>query len=134
MFTSTRRLVGGLSLVLLAAGCGDRSANRYVPSEDASRKALEAALTAWRNGQTSPGLIPDTTPAVQAVDSRWASGQRLESFEVLQEEPGDGGPRVYSVRLTMSGPGSPQTVRYVVVGITPLWVEREEDYQAPTGM
>ena len=81
-----------LCLVLVAAvpGCRHRTA-AVAADADTARETLRTALTAWQNGQAGPGAIPNTTPAVQAVDSRWASGQRLQSFEILQEEPGDGG-------------------------------------------
>jgi hypothetical protein len=116
-----------------AAGCS-RSYDRYIPSEDAARKALEAALDAWKGGQAKPGPVEGTSPPVQAVDSRWQAGQRLTGYEILEEEPSTGGPRVFSVRLTMPAPAAPATVRYYVVGRDPLWVYREDDYKLPAGM
>jgi hypothetical protein len=131
------RRLARLSVCLLAvaaAGCADRSNARYTPSEDSARQALEAALTAWQKGQAQPGAIPDATPAVQAVDSRWQAGDRLQTFEVVGEESNLGGPRVFTVRLTMQAPVATKTLRYYVVGVEPLWVYREDDYQQPAGM
>ncbi len=134
-FSLPRQVVLSLALLALAAaGCADRSNSRYIPSEDSARQALEAALTAWQKGQPQPGAIPDAAPAVQAVDSRWQAGDRLQSFEVVGEEPNIGGPRLFTVRLTMQALPETKTVRYYVVGVDPLWVYREDDYQLPAGM
>lgn len=108
-------------------GCG-RNAPNFVPTKDAARQALDAALTAWVNGK-SVGLIDSASPPVQAVDNGWWKGQRLASYEVLGEEPGKDGLYCYSVRLHLSKPQTEQTVRYLVTGKKPLWVYREEDYK-----
>jgi hypothetical protein len=120
-------------LALAAAGCG-YSNSRYTPSEDTARQALEAALTAWQNGQPQPGDIPDSKPPVRAVDRRWQAGERLQSFEVVSEEPNTGGPRAFTVNLRMQAPAASKTIRYYVVGLDPLWVYREDDMQFPAGM
>jgi hypothetical protein len=120
-------------LALAVAGCG-YSNSRYIPAEDSARQALEAALTAWQNGQAKPGDIPDSKPPVRAVDGRWQAGERLQSFEVVSEESNTGGPRAFTVNLTMQAPAASKTVRYYVVGLDPLWVYREDDYQFPAGM
>jgi hypothetical protein len=132
MNANLRRAALALAL-LTAAGCS-RGDARYTPSEDTARRALEAALDAWKGGQARPGPVEGTTPPVQVVDSRWRTGQRLAGYEVLGEEPSTGGPRVFSVRLTMQGKAPEATVRYYVVGKDPLWVFRDEDYQLPAGM
>ena len=120
-------------LVLLAgAGCGARDYSKYVPPDDKARQALEAALAAWQNGQ-APGKVEAGPVPIQVVDSRWRAGQKLRGFEILKEEPGEG-PKVYSVRLTLTKPAGVQTVRYLVVGKVPLWVYREDDYKKPAGM
>jgi hypothetical protein len=119
-------------LLLGSVGCSS-GYSKYVPAEDVSRQALETALTAWQNGKPS-GEIADTSPSLHAVDSRWRAGVKLRSFEILQEEQGEGGLPVFSVRLTLSKPAGQQVVRYVIVGRDPLWVYREDDYKAPAGM
>jgi hypothetical protein len=134
-FVIFHRTVPFLCLLALAsAGCGTGGNARYIPGEDSARQALEAALTAWKNGQAKPGAIPDSSPPVNVVDSRWQAGDRLQAFEVLEEEPNAGGARVFSVRLTMSASEPSRTVRYYVWGVDPLWVSREEDAQQPAGM
>jgi hypothetical protein len=103
-----------------------------VPPDDKARQALEAALAAWQNGQ-APGKVEAGPVPIQVVDSRWRAGQKLRGFEILKEEPGEG-PKVYSVRLTLTKPAGVQTVRYLVVGKVPLWVYREDDYRKQAGM
>jgi hypothetical protein len=127
-------LVGVLGLLAAAcAGCADKSYSKYVPSEDKARQALEAALSAWRDGK-KPGAIEGAPVAVQAVDSRWQRGEKIAGFEILNEEANEG-PRLFSVRLTLQRPAGKQvTVRYYIVGKEPLWIYREDDYKAPAGM
>jgi hypothetical protein len=50
---------------------------------------------------------------------------------VLKAEPAEPaqGPKVFSVRLTMQKPAGELVVRYYVVGKSPLWVYREDDYK-----
>ena len=118
--------VGALFLV---AGCGPVSTDRYVPAEQTSRQALEAALTAWQNGQ-KPDEVTTGPPAVRVVDSWWSAGAKLAQFQIVGEESGSG-PTFFSVRLTVKGKSrtTERTVRYVVVGRDPLWVYREEDFR-----
>lgn len=130
-----RSILPALTFGLLAAcsGCSDRNYAKYIPSEDKARQALEATLSAWRDGKPV-GSVEGGPVAVQAVDSHWQRGVKIASYEILNEEPNDG-PRVFSVRLTLQRPAGKQiTVRYFVVGKEPLWVYREDDYKAPAGM
>jgi hypothetical protein len=128
-----RVLAWGLLLVV-GSGCGSRGYDKYIPTEDKARQALEASLNAWRDGK-KPGVVEGAPVTVEAVDSRWQAGQKLREYEILNEEPNQNGPRVFSVRLTLSKPaGRQETVRYFVVGKEPLWVYREDDYKAPAGM
>jgi hypothetical protein len=78
---------------------------------------------------------------VEFVDSHHKPTQRLKSFDVLGVAPGDG-PRVFTVRLKLDDPAKarglggdgppPSTlevkVRYVVFGLDPVWVVRQEDF------
>jgi hypothetical protein len=125
-------LLGGV--VLLLAGCSKgRKLEDFTPPSDKARQALEAALNHWKAGNP-PGSIPGTSPAVEAVDAKWkAAPKDLQTFEILAEEPAaDAAPRYFKVRLTPAK-GVPQEVRYVVVGIDPLWVYREQDFNALSG-
>jgi len=114
------------------AGCGTGGTERFIPPEQTSRQALEAALTAWQEGKP-PGPVADGKPSINAVDSKWRAGQKISKWEIVGEEPGSG-PTFYSVRLTLKGSAKEQVVRYVVVGRDPLWVYREDDYQTGAGM
>ena len=128
-----RRLVGpGLALMLAAClGCGG-GYGRYIPSEDASRHALDTALAAWQSGK-GPGVLADSSPKVAAVDARWSAGQKLGSYQVIGEETVEG-QKFYSVKLSLKNPPREQTVRYVVIGRDPLWVYSEDDLKSTKGM
>jgi hypothetical protein len=120
-------------LLGVCVGCSKKGYEKYIPSEDNARQALEAALNAWRDGK-KPGPVEGAPMPVQVVDSEWQSGKKLKSYEIVGEESSDG-PRVFSVRLTLQRPaGQETTIRYYVVGKEPLWVYRESDYKAPAGM
>jgi hypothetical protein len=126
-------LLASALLMGVCVGCSSKSYDKYYPSEDKARQALEAALNAWRDGK-KPGPVEGAPVPVQVVDSEWLFGRKLQSYEILGEESNDG-PRVFSVRLTLQKPAGQQaTVRYYVVGKDPLWVYREADYKAPAGM
>lgn len=111
-----------------AAGCAGRSGDieRYVPESGTARAALEAALIEWRNGQP-PGEVKGASPAVQVVDTHRRPEQRLEEFEILGEVGGDAG-RCFSVRITLANPSEGLKIRFIVIGISPLWVFREADF------
>jgi hypothetical protein len=55
----------------------------------------------------------------------------LESFEIIGELPVEGGRR-FEVQLTLSDPPGNQKAQYIVLGIDPLWVIRQEDYDMIT--
>jgi hypothetical protein len=121
--------------VLAAAGCsGGGRVEDFTPSADKARKALEAALAHWQGGG-KPGSVPGTAaPVVEVTDSKWAAGQKLKSFEVVGDEPPAGaGPRFFKVKLTPAS-GSPVEAKYAVLGIDPLLVYRDEDYQKLSGV
>ena len=124
-----------LLLVLSAAGCsgGGSRVEDFTPAEANARKALEAALNHWQGGG-QPGTVPGTTPVVEVTDSKWKSGQKLKSFEITGEEPSSGpGPRFFKVKLTPPTGAAVET-KYAVLGIDPLLVYRDEDYQKLSGM
>jgi hypothetical protein len=122
-----RRLVVA-GLLVLALGCTDRSdPSRYYPSEDKARQAVEAALAAWQQGSPA-GEVPGTSnPTIATVDTHRSPTQRLKSFAILGAVPGDG-PRVFTVKLVLENPAAEAKARFVVVGLDPIWVFRQEDY------
>jgi len=127
----SRSALGWGFLLLLAAGCGDKGYDRFIPSDSSARKALETALGAWQNGQR-PGRIGSGPPAIEVIDAKWKAGQRLGAYQILKEEAGKG-PKWFSVRLTLQQPSGEQVVRYVVLGQDPIWVYREDDFKRLSG-
>jgi hypothetical protein len=121
-----RALAAGL--LVIAVGCSETpDPNRFYPPEDRARKALETALTAWQVGEPT-GLVPGSAnPAIQLADTHRLTMQRLKAFTILGVAPGDG-PRVFTVRATFENPAAEQKIRFVVIGIDPVWVFRHEDY------
>ncbi len=130
--TPTIRQVALAALVLLG-GCGrGGKVEDFTPPPAGARKALEAALTHWQSGG-QPGAVPGTSPAVEVTDGKWRAGQKLKAFEVTGDEPVEGaGPRFFKVRLTPAT-GPVVETRYAVLGIDPLLVYRDEDYQKLSG-
>ncbi len=119
--------IGWIFLAAILPGCSRvRSAERYVPDVESARAALAAALTAWQDDRPA-GAITQVSPPVQVVDCQRQAGRRLERYQILGEVAGDS-PRCFAVRLVFDNPPDEQTVRYVVVGIDPLWVFHEDDY------
>ncbi len=102
------------------------------PGADQARTALEAALEAWRAGE-KPGLIPGTDPPVQAVDNDWTNGRKLVAFEILREQPSDSDKR-FVVKLTHAAPAATVETVYIVLGVSPIAVFREDDYHRTLNM
>lgn len=131
---AARRLIvlGVLLLsISVCAGCGNGSA--AVPSEDAARAALDAALTSWSQG-AKPGELAGVEPRVTVHDTPWGQGQQLSSFEILKEDQGAAVEKQFLVRLSLSKPERTEEVRYHVLGVEPLMVFRDEDYQRNINM
>ena len=116
-----------LAALLVGCGRGDPYA-RYVPSEDSAESALKAGLEAWKDGAATGPVADTAKPAVIVVDSWREPQQKLQSYQILGEVPGNT-PRCYAVRLNLRNPEAEQRVRFVIVGIDPLWVFRYEDFQ-----
>ena len=117
------------------SGCGLASSGTTAatPTTQNGRKALEAALDAWKAGKPI-GTVPGAEPAVNVVDRDWQAGQQLSSYEILREEPANP-ERKFAVKLTTSKPtATSKEVFYVIVGNGPSWVFREEDYAQSINM
>lgn len=122
---------GLMACVLCACGRPDRRQLDILPDTDKARAALDTALTAWKKGEKMSAVKGDSV-GIQVSDRMWMKGSKLAAFEILQAEDKPG-PRWFSVKLTLAG-AQPQTVRYAVLGIDPLWVYREEDYKQACDM
>ncbi|MCE9529294.1 MAG: hypothetical protein K8R36_24870 [Planctomycetales bacterium] len=125
------RTAWGMTLLLCAAvvGCKTRTADDYRPSKELCRQALSAALDAWKLGE-SPGRI-EGTPAVQVGDTLRRPGQKLVSYEILGETAGDQG-RQFAARVVFANPAAEEKINYIVIGIDPIWVFRQEEYDMVT--
>jgi hypothetical protein len=121
----------GISAVLTAislSGCGRaKSAASYVPNANKARQALTLALSGWQQNNNAALSLDDQT-VVQVVDQHRRPGQTLDEFTILGEVSGDGG-RWFEVELKLANPVQSEQVRYVIVGIDPLWVFRQPDYE-----
>lgn len=120
-------LAAGFASAAFAAGCG-ASSRAYAPTETAAREALEASLSAWQKGE-KPARLASGTPPVQVSDFQWDSGQALESYKILAEEPDEGdATKRFSASLKLKTSKDETKTRYVVLGREPMLVYREEDY------
>jgi hypothetical protein len=131
-----RRLAVSLFLALtpiVLPACTSRQAGDFIPKEEESREALTIALTAWKKGEKWE-KIPAGESTIQVLDNKWRAGQQLADFQILEADPANAGPQWFTVKLVMKKPAGELKVRYVVVGIDPLWVYREEDYKKSSGM
>lgn len=128
----TDRMFGYVALAtLLIAGCGRSSGvERYIPEEKVAKTALDAALEAWCAG-TPAGAVANTSPVVYVTDTHRRPGQELRTFEILGPVPGNA-PRCFAVKLVFDKPAAEERARFVIVGIDPLWVYRQEDYDLLT--
>jgi hypothetical protein len=103
---------------------------RYVPEAAQAQEALEQVLAAWKKGEPVGPLKSNSSPiTVQVADSTRRPGQRLVDYKVLGEVSGEG-PRTFVVQLQLDNPAAQREVRYYLLGIDPLWVFRQEDYDA----
>lgn len=112
-------------------GCGGTSTSSYVPKGNDAQDALKLALDAWKNGQTGEpaGKLPSGA-TVRGIDADWAAGRKLASYEIVKELPAEAeaAPRKLVVKLTYEE-GSPIEATYYVVGIDPVQVFRDKDYE-----
>ncbi len=126
-------ILGAALLIPAAAGgCSTgHSESFYIPAQDKARSALEAALTAWQQGE-KPGTLDMGSIQVQVFDGLWRKGNKLESFEITESDPGSKPPS-FTVRLKLKKTGVKQ-VHYVVLGANPLGVYSEDEFKRLNGM
>ena len=128
-------VLAALLLAAAAVGCA-KTTESYVPASEDAKSVLERALTAWKTG-AAPGRIEPASSGqvpLEAVDTDWRAGRKLQAFEIVSEKPRSDGPRQFSVRLTIAGAAAPMEVTYYVVGQNPIWVFRDRDYMQTTTM
>ena len=128
------QLTRGLSACAIAlvalGGCADRTRNaelqRFVPDAAAARGAVVAVFEEWKSG-TSRNQNRGDSPHIEVVDNHRRPGRRILDYKVLGQTEFEGGRRL-DTRVTWSDPEEVERIRFVVVGIDPLWVFRQEDY------
>jgi hypothetical protein len=125
------RMAAALMMSWLLLGCGDGGTARYIPATDQARAALQTALSTWQSGEKH-GLITSSKPEINVFDARWQAGKKLESFEILEAVTGKEQPQ-FKVKIKLENQPE-ETVTYLIVGIDPLHVFRDADYQRATGM
>ncbi len=118
------------AIAMNTIGCGGDPTAKYIPDADAAKTALQTALTTWQSGAPH-GPIEASQPVINVFDLRWQEGQKLESFEILEplsdrEQPS------FNVKIKLAKQPE-QTNVYLVVGIDPLLIFRDVDYQKATG-
>lgn len=122
-------LVAVAALTVGVGGCRGRPAGfeQYVPAPGPAREAVRAVLDAWRDGRPpEEGVGPRRD--VHVVDKQRRPGQKLAGYDLLGEVAADKA-RGFAVRLTLENPDERPVVRFLVVGIEPLWVFRQEDFE-----
>ncbi|MEX0711440.1 MAG: hypothetical protein WD278_03770 [Pirellulales bacterium] len=127
---SAAALLTAVLLSVRGQGCGRASQGyqRYVPDEAAAREALAAVLAAWKaSSQPDEIVVTGQARTMRLVDTRQRAGQRLLDYEILGEVSAEG-PRSFEVRLHLDNPKRDERLLYYLVGIDPLWVFRQEDY------
>ena len=118
-----------VGLFVLSGCSGGNTSSRYEPSKQVARSAIDSALKTWKSG-VPLGEIAGK-PAINMFDERWQSGKKLESYEILEEVVGSEHPQ-FKVRLKITG-SAEEVNEFLAVGIDPLLVFRDKDYQKATG-
>ena len=120
-----------VSTALVMSGCHKTDVKDYIPPDEPARKALTAALDAWREGKALD-QIGASNPKVEAQDIQWRDGKKLAAYEIVGPTTGDDQNTRFKVKLTIAG-AAPQETTYVVVGKDPIWVFSEESYKRAAG-
>jgi hypothetical protein len=118
--------------IAVIAGCGsgthattaDNSTSQFVPSVSQAEAALRAVIESWKKDEP-PGMIPGTSPAIHITDTFRKPDEKLVDYRILGEVPSER-KRCIAVELRFK-PERAERTRFLVVGIDPLWVFRQED-------
>ena len=120
-------LVFGLSIA--APGCArKRRPEDYTPAATLAQTALQEVLEAWQNQRPVRKQLGEHLPTIEPVDRYRSPGQILRSYKILGEVSGSAG-RTFEVELELDRPSQRRHDRYVVIGIEPLWVYHQSDYE-----
>jgi hypothetical protein len=121
-----------LLMIVMAglAGCGGGSAP--LPSTVEARQALQMSLDAWKAGKPAASLVGEK-PSIEIVDYEWKAGKVLSDYTLGQEAPGQG-VQTFSASLTIKGEPGPKEVKYMILGLDPMRIFRDEDYNRAMNM
>lgn len=123
-------MLGGVLATLLLVGCRQEPGSgfeRYIPPAEAARANLTRALDGWLKG-LPPGDSGTAHPEVHVVDQTRRADQRLVRYEILGEIPAENA-RAFAVRVAYEGVDEPEIIRFVAIGVEPMWIFRREDYE-----
>lgn len=113
-------------LALGGAGCGSSG----TPADpDDGRKALLAALDAWKGGE-KPDALAHRTPSIHVADGDWSSGLLLQDYKPDDEGRHVGSDLSYQVVLELKnakGKVVKKTAVYAVSTQPQLLVLRQDD-------
>ncbi len=119
-----------LAICACSFGCNGNPSARYKPASATARQAIETALAKWKAG-VKYGANAESTPTVIVEEPRWKSGNRLESYDIIEEVPGKEYPQ-FKVKLKLAG--KPEEISdYLVVGIDPPIVYSKEEHDRASG-
>jgi hypothetical protein len=117
-----------IAVVLCLSGCAEVDRKpRFIPSVSVAESAVKAGMEAWLRSEPAGIVAGTNAPVIHVIDSHRKPGQTLNSYEILGEVPGNA-PRCFAVKAQLGEPAKEERLRYIVVGIDPLWVFRQEDY------
>ena len=118
-----------VGMLLASTGCG-KTESDYKPTVTVARDVLTAGLAAWKEGEAATEWASTQgPPTVHFTDFQWSQGRKLINFQLLEEEPTlEGSTQRFRAELELAGE-KPQQAEYYVVGIDPLWIMRDRDYQ-----
>ncbi|MFO0910875.1 MAG: hypothetical protein U0794_21460 [Isosphaeraceae bacterium] len=125
------RMVLVLALGTLLTGCQQASKDafeRYVPPAESMRTQLTHVLDGWVKGLSPAASGNKQGPEVHVVDQTRRADQKLARYEILGEAPVDNA-RAFDVRVTYVGVDEPEIVRFIAIGVDPMWIFRREDYE-----
>lgn len=119
-----RRL--GLVAIFLSGCAGSSNQTEIVPDSAKARRAVELAMESWKAGRPTGGVEP-TEPRIQVIDSNRKPGQTLQGHEIVAETASSR-ERTFTLRLSLANPDEQISARFLVMGIDPVLVFRQEDY------
>ncbi len=118
-----------MGAMVAIVGCGGSAP---LPSTTKAREALQKSLETWKAGKPAESLVGEK-PSVEVVDFEWKAGKVLTDFSLGEDTPGEG-TQTLSATLTIQGESTPKPVQYMVLGIDPVRIFRDEDFRRAMNM